>query len=655
MKDERKTKKQLIDDLVEVRQQLADMRVSLASRKKVENELIESEENYRSIFNAANEAIFVHDFETADIIDVNHKALEMFGYNQEELKRLKVEDISSGEPPFTQQNAVQWLKKSFEEGPQLFEWLCKDKNGRLFWVEVNLKRAVIGAKESILAVVRDITERKQAEEAIQETRAFYEQLIGEAGDAIVALDRDGIIITWNNGAERVFGWTCQEALGRPYLELQTGEVTESTRENIEKAFSGETLINVEMRRRRKDGTLFDALLTVSPIRDAQGDIVAAQGIIKDITDLKFAQKALEESEEQYRKLVETANDAIFVADTATGIILDANKKAEELMGIPIKDIIGMHQTHLHPPEEEKRYSKMFQDAVEIGNGITGELLVCHKDGYRVPVEISTSITELGGKRVIQGIFRDLTERKRAEEALELAHASAAAAEKLASLGRLTAGVSHEILNPLNVISLRLRLLADNPDTPSDLLRHIKTMEEQAERIARITKDLLSFARQRTPERSPLDLNESVHESIRLLEHDLKLQQIDVRLRLTDDLLAVQADKDQFQQVLLNLLSNARDAMPSGGKIKIETKNVQKRGQNFVELSIGDSGKGIPQEDVERIFEPFFTTKPEGEGTGLGLAVCRGIIESHGGTIRAKSKLDKGTKFIAHLPVEHAQK
>ena len=287
------------------------------------------------------------------------------------------------------------------------------------------------------------------------------------------------------------------------------------------------------------------------------------------------------------------------------------------------------------------------------------MLKPHEGDERLIGLVSTVATQLG--LVIQ--------RKRAEEALEKAHdelreafdtlemtqAAAITSEKLAAVGRLTAGVCHEILNPLNFITLCLQRLRNDPDHDPELAEDLRGIQEYSNRIVDITQALLSFSRQHTPERHPIDLNEVLSGTLTLLEHDMKLQNISVELNLAEDLPPILADKGQLHQVLLNLLTNASDFMPKGGRITLSTAEVEPLFEDkgkAVEIRVEDTGPGIAPEDLDKLFEPFFTTKPVGEGTGLGLSICQGIIEAHGGVIWAENAPDGGgAVFIIHLNVE----
>jgi signal transduction histidine kinase len=258
-------------------------------------------------------------------------------------------------------------------------------------------------------------------------------------------------------------------------------------------------------------------------------------------------------------------------------------------------------------------------------------------------------------RAKQELLARHEELKKTYETLEQAQHSAIASGKLAAIGRLTAGVSHEIQNPLNIITLRLHLLLNDSKTPPEMVRHLQVLQEQADRIVKVSKDLLSFSRQRAPERAQLNLNETITRSLNLLEYDLRKENIAVELKLADGLPPVWADQDQLQQMVLNLLTNARDAMPRGGRLIIHTGELHGEEKRFVELRAEDTGVGVPTDNLNKLFDPFFTTKPDGEGTGLGLSICQDIIEAHGGSIRAESELGRGTAFIVELPLDQENK
>ena len=373
-------------------------------------------------------------------------------------------------------------------------------------------------------------------------------------------------------------------------------------------------------------------------------ILMAFKMAKTEESLRESKKKLHHAKQNLERLIESSTDAIVTTDKSGKLVL-FNKGAEALTGYRREEVIGRQGPVLYESEEDAK--EVMRRMREGGGTVSAfETTFRAKDGARIPVLISASILydEKGQEVGAVGFSKDLRERKRAQEQL-------IRAEKMASVGLLTAGVSHEILNPLNVIILRLHTLIGNPDTPPEVTRYLRIMEKHANRITKITRDLLSFSRQREPERRLIDLNESIKRTLSLVEHGLRIQNIEVEPKLSDELPPVLVDQDQIQQVVLNLLTNAKDAMPDGGRLVLSTEAVQTNGQMFIELRVEDTGEGIAPEDLENLFDPFFTTKDEGKGTGLGLSICQGIVDAHGGSIWAENVPDGGAAFVVRLGTE----
>jgi PAS domain S-box-containing protein len=408
--------------------------------------------------------------------------------------------------------------------------------------------------------------------------------------------------------------------------------------------------------------------------------------------LRQTYRGLLETKRYLKSIIETSADAIISTDLRGNMVL-CNKGTEAMLGYKREEVVGRPVTMLFESEHEAE--KIMGLMREGGGTLEGaETTLLAKGGHRIPALTYASIfyDEKGRERGSVRFNRDLRDRKRWEEeldkvgeeiektqnALEQAQAEADAAgdlrraneellrliefnkktqaklvkaEKMAALGRLTAGISHEIMNPLNIISLNLHVLLQNPDVPEDLLKTLKILRMQAERIASITDALIDYASRREPEPRDLDLNALVERTLSLLSFELMNGDITVVQGFARGLPPVWADHDQIQQVLLNLLSNARDAMTGGGQLFLSTRVVLSNGRKFAELQVGDTGEGIAPEHMGKLFDPFFTTKPEGEGAGLGLSICHGIILAHGGSIRAENREGRGTTFTVELPLE----
>jgi two-component system NtrC family sensor kinase len=326
-----------------------------------------------------------------------------------------------------------------------------------------------------------------------------------------------------------------------------------------------------------------------------------------------------------------------------GTIQYVNPKFTEVTGYTPEEVIGQNPRILKSGQTPPEVFKEMWETITSGEEWRGELINKTKDGelYWDSMSISPIRNAEGVITHFLAVKENITERKRAEGAL-------IQSEKMASLGRLTAGVSHEILNPLNIISMSHQLMLEDPATPPAVAQQLDILQGQVHRITKITQDLLSFSRQREPERSTVDVNEVVTRTLALMESELRLDNIEAELRLAEALPPILANQDQIQQVILNLLTNARDAMPGGGRLSLLTDMVLDDGQRFVELRVENTGPNIAPEHLDKLFDPFFTTKPEGEGTGLGLSICQGIIESHGGSIRAENVSGGGVAFTVRL-------
>jgi len=357
---------------------------------------------------------------------------------------------------------------------------------------------------------------------------------------------------------------------------------------------------------------------------------------------------LAESEERYRKLMESANDAILVADAETGHILDANLKAEELTGIPVKDLIGMHQSGLHPPEGRDNHVKAFQDTVRKGESTSGELLIQRWDGSRVPVEISASVIEFPGRKIILGIFRDLTERKKLEEEL-------LTSRKIESLGIFAGGLAHDFNNSLSAILNYISAARASLDSREEKARAMLVSAERASLMARrLTEELLAYSRGERPlEKKTVDMGPLVEETARLA---LGGYGTSVEFHISPDLWPVEADETKIQQVIGNLVINACQVMEGRGTLSIAGENVKLAREHalplkdgrYVVVSFRDWGPGIPEKNLKKIFDPFFTTRRK--GTGLGLASAFQIIKRHGGHITVENSPEGGAVFSVYLPV-----
>jgi two-component system cell cycle sensor histidine kinase/response regulator CckA len=366
----------------------------------------------------------------------------------------------------------------------------------------------------------------------------------------------------------------------------------------------------------------------------------------DIKKRRLAEKALRESEEKYRGLIETASEAIIVIDYESGKIIDINRKGLELLGRSAHEIIGMHHSQIHPSDETEKYIWLFRKFVSHLSlpDITYHIL--HKDGTRIPVEISTSIMELEGRKIIQGIFRDLREKIKFEEEIQKA-------QRLESAGVLAGGMAHDFNNLLTSILGNISLAKAFAGQNEKVYKRLAETEKAVMRAKNLTQQLLTFAKGGFPLTRTVDLSNTVVESAEFALRGAKLK---CEYQIAQNLWPVEADPGQINQVIHNLVINAYQSLPEGGSCRLEAKNVQIRDSasiplpegKYVNISVHDNGSGIPPEHLNKIFDPFFTTKRS--GTGLGLPTAYSIIKKHGGILSVDSEVGKGSIFHIFLPV-----
>jgi PAS domain S-box-containing protein len=477
----------------------------------------------------------------------------------------------------------------------------------------------------------------------ERTRSLLASLVRSSEDAVIGIGVDGRIGSWNPGAARMFDLAERDMTGQPieaFLHRSAPEIapalarvrSERTTEEVEVDHTGP-------RGRRR------LLLTVSPIRDVDQAVVGTSLLGRDITARTQTEEALRRSEATSRAFLESASEGIVVVDTA-GRILRVNAKTEEMFGYPRDELIGQAVEILVPPRHRDthvshREAYMRSPRVRsMGRGL--DLAGVKKSGAEFPVEVSLSYVSTDeGTRAI-AFVTDISER--------LAYQRAARqSDKLAALGTLSAGVAHEINNPIGVITSRVEVMmleaADGSLSP-EMRKDLEVILRHARRVATITQGLLSFARQSSGTQGPVELNRVVEEIVQLVQKDMGRSRVTVSTELGEGLPLITADANAVGQVLLNLLTNARRAMPDGGSITVETGLVD--GGRSIRLAVRDSGPGIPPDILPKIFDPFFTTRSD--GTGLGLSISHGIMEDHRGTIDVSSEVGRGTVFTLTFPV-----
>jgi PAS domain S-box-containing protein len=502
--------------------------------------------------------------------------------------------------------------------------------------------------DTVVMIARDVTAQRQAEDAIR----FQAHLLDHVEQAVMAADLEGRITFWNRFAEKLFGWRQDEALGQNVFELIVAEPWESGRvaRQMQSLRSGSSQ-SAEYLARRRDGTVFPIWGISAPLRNEAGEIIGTVGVSTDISERKRAEAALRESEERYRLIAENTSDLISMLDEH-GCYIYASPSYRQVTGYEPADLIGLPSiTHIHP-EDHAMLREEWKKQIG-GQGITHiTFRYRHADGSWRWCEATETSIERQGLRIMIGVGRDVTERKRLESQLQ--HA-----QKMESIGRLAGGVAHDFNNLLAAIIGYADLVEEALPPDTSARSDLAEIQKAARRAANLTRQLLAFARRQVFAPHVLNLSDLILDMDKLLRR-LIGEDIELSTLPGANLLPIKADPGQIEQVLVNLAVNARDAMPEGGKLIIETTNVVLDTAyahkhigvapgRYVLLSVSDTGIGMSEEVKHHLFEPFYTTKEQGKGTGLGLATCYGIVKQHGGNIWAYSELGYGTTIKVYLP------
>ena len=651
----------------------ADLRREMAERSRAEAERLDSETRYRQMFMDNRAVQMLIDPADGTIVDVNPAACAFYGYDRIALTGQRITSINTAEPD--RLNAEMELAKSRRRN--FFRFRHRLANGALRDVEVYASPVRLGDKTYLYSIIHDVTERRRAEKAAQSLAAIVES----THDAVIGKTPDGTITSWNRAAARMYGYSAEEAVGRPISILAPPDRPDETAALLAAVGAGERIEHFETVHRRKGGSLIDVSLTISPICDEDDAVVGMSVIARDITGRKRAEAALRDSEARYRLPADNATDMITLED-ADGTLLYVSPASERLLGYRpdalagrrIGDLVATGPSANAAPGREPDAA-----AHEPGVRITR---MQHRDG--TPVWVETTSRRIppaagSGPGQVIALSRDVSERVRfqqdlrdqrdrlvlqaaqiRETARHLAAARRAAEDANLAKSQFLATMSHELRTPLNAILGFSEMIRDRMLGPTAIDRYADyaaNIHASGRHLLDLISDILDIAKIESGKMalSPADVDSAtlVESCIRLVRERAAVRGLTIETDLPDPPPALWADQRAAKQVLVNVMSNAIKFTPAGGAITVEVRPAG----DGTDLVIADTGIGIPTDQLDRVMRPFEQMdnryrRTEG-GTGLGLSLVSGLMDLHGGTLRLHSVVGSGTTVTLHFPRPNA--
>jgi PAS domain S-box-containing protein len=630
----------------------------IIERKHTDEALKEIEARYKALFDRTLFCIFVHNFE-GKFLDANDAALKLLGYTREDISSLDFYSLlEQNQLPLAFKSMGEVIQNGSQKNSNEFK--LRKKNGNYVWVEAEASLIFREGKPYVIqGIARDITKRKQVEKELNTEKQRFQTLSENAPYGMVMIDKEGTFVYINSKYRELFGYDLADVPdGKTWFRKAYPDPTYrhhviSVWLNDLESFNPGEKRGRTFRVTCKDGT--EKIVNFIPVQLETGENLMA---CEDITERKRMEEALRESEERYRTLFEGSRDAVYIS-TRAGKFVDFNQAVLDLFGYTREELKVQYtqDTYVNPGN---RYR--FQQEIE-QKGFVKDYYVKlrKKDGTEIDCLLTSSVRRAKDGSILgyQGIIRDITERKRAEEEMRALQEQLRQSQKMEAIGRLAGGIAHDFNNLLTIIKGYSQLSLLDLKEGEPLWGNIEGIEKATRRAADLIRQLLAFSRRQILEMKVLDLNTILQDLDKMLRRVIG-EDIELLTTLAEDLGRVKTDPGQIEQVIMNLAVNARDAMPSGGKLTIETANVEldegyARGHiavkpgRYVMLSVSDTGVGMPPEVRERVFEPFFSTKEKDKGTGLGLSTVYGIVKQSGGNIWVYSEPGQGTTFKIYLP------
>jgi two-component system, cell cycle sensor histidine kinase and response regulator CckA len=616
-----------------------------------------------AVLDATMDALIVHDT-VGGIVHVNQCACAMYGYDRHEFASIRPEDLSENRPPYAAADAARHVENALRNGVEEFLWHSRRKNGELFWSEVSVRRHSEGAATFVIAITRDITERKRIEDALRESEEKLSKIFDGSSNAIVLAELEsGRIVDVNKTWVAASGISRAAALGKTALELgvwtNLAELQACQRELREKGHASQREVVLSMSRGDQATLVSAEALSLSSGAYSLWEL-------HDVSALRRSEAATREREERLRTISDNFDSGMIYQLVAnqdgTRRFTYVSDSVRKLYGATPEEILADPTLvfRRHHPEDSKRVREEEAIAFEKRTTFRAQLRATDPSGQtRWSSVVATPRPQPDGTIIWDGIEFIITDLKRAEEQRASLERQLEQAQRMESVGRLAGGVAHDFNNMLGVVLGHAELGKADLPQGHPVRTNLDGIEKAAQRAKELTLQLLAFARKQAIVPRVLDLNEVITKTLHILQ---RLIREDIRLAWcpAGELWRLRMDASQLDQILTNLCVNARDAIAGAGTVTISAANESLSVNSapahpdlppgdYVRLTVTDDGRGMDRETLAHIFEPFFTTKGVGAGTGLGLSTVYGIVRQNGGTISADSEPGKGTTFIIYLP------
>lgn len=628
----------------------------ITERKQAEEALRRSEHKFATAFRISPDSININRLSDGLFLDINEGFTTITGYTREEVIGRSSIELNIWADPAVRDRLVQGLRASGEVINLEAEFQMKDGTQRTGLMSARLIE--VEGEACILSITRDISQRKQVEAALQMSEARLAGIIESAINAIISVDEDQRIVLFNAAAEQMFGCPAAEALGQPlgrFIPECFHQVHREHRRTFERSRASTQAMgrSRNITGRRVSGEEFPLEASISQIEVGGAKLFTV--ILRDITERKQAEAALHESEERFRLFMDNSPTIAWIQDDRSHYVY-LNQTYEKRFGVQLEAWRGKTIFEVWPAEIAQQLWQNNQNVLAAGHLLEFTEELPNPDGslstwwsFKFPFQ------DASGQRYVAGIALDITQQQQVEAERAKLKEQLHQAQKMESIGRLAGGVAHDFNNLLTVILGYCELMQARLQLSGLALEQLEQIRQSAKRAERLTRQLLAFSRKQMLVPEVFDLNGLVTNLKKMLER-LVPEDIALITVLQPDLWWIKADPGQIEQVIMNLAVNARDAMPNGGRLTIETANIPNDGGFSetlrvpgVRLTVTDTGGGIDEATLAHIFEPFFTTKEPGKGTGLGLATVYGIIKQSGGEITVASQPGKGAAFSLYLP------